>query len=375
MTQHILTERLQQQAELLRMAPRSLQAVIQASQPSWPGSTDPPPRAQNCAYTWMQVALHCLEQGWEHTALQAWFQVGRHLPAQWDENALQALGLNDSTALRERSADLSRRRVARLKACLQPFAQAQGPAAVFRIERSLTGYLGQARVFSSHSTQQPKLLFVPGLSTGGWIDPHTIPLAQALSAAYRNIREEFEEALHRGHPHEPFMGRLQPEVAQRYVSGSGRASWDAIFFDRHGRRHSDVHARYPKTSAVLDSAPRCHIPRQSPETCFSILQPQTRIEPHYGVTNARVVVHLPLRVPAGCYLELVGVGRHLWHEGEVFAFDDTFFHAAENPSDQVRGILLTDAWHPELSDVEQKAFTALITTLTDLESPPDDDPE
>jgi aspartyl/asparaginyl beta-hydroxylase (cupin superfamily) len=54
----------------------------------------------------------------------------------------------------------------------------------------------------------------------------------------------------------------------------------------------------------------------------------------------------------------------------VFAFDDTFLHAAENPSDEVRGILLTDAWHPELTAVEREAFTMLITTLTDLESPP-----
>jgi aspartyl/asparaginyl beta-hydroxylase (cupin superfamily) len=70
-------------------------------------------------------------------------------------------------------------------------------------------------------------------------------------------------------------------------------------------------------------------------------------------------------------LELVGLGRHAWREGEVFAFDDTFFHAAENPSNEVRGILLTDAWHPELSAVEREAFTDLITTLTTLESAPE----
>ncbi|MBM3388688.1 MAG: aspartyl/asparaginyl beta-hydroxylase domain-containing protein [Betaproteobacteria bacterium] len=370
MSQHLLTERLLRQAEQLRCAPAAFGDVIQGVKPPLESPTQAAPGALTCAYTWMQVALHCMAQGWERPALQAWFQAGQYLPSQWDEPALRTLGIKDSSALRDRSADMSVRRAARLTASLQPFTEAHGPAAVFRINRSLAGYLGQARVFSSHPTQQPKLLYVPGLSTNGWINPKTVPLAQTLTAAFKDIQQEFEQALQRDHPHEPFMGQMQPEVAQRYVTGSGRASWDAIFFDRHGCRNTDVHARYPQTSAVLDSAARCCIERQSPETCFSILQPKTRIEPHYGVTNARVVVHLPLRVPAGCYLELVGVDRHHWQEGEIFAFDDTFCHAAENPSDQVRGILLTDAWHPELSDVERQAFTALITTLTDLESPP-----
>lgn len=356
MNQPSLSQRLHQQADSLRAMPQAFDVVLS--------------HAAECPYTWMQLALHGLEHGWERVALQAWFQASRHLPPQWDESALQVLGLHDASALRDRSSDMSQRRSNHLKASLAPFRERHGAAAVFRIDRSLAGYLGQARVFSSHPTQQPKLLYVPGLSTNGWIDPATIPLAQALASAYRDIRDEFEEALHQGHPHEPFMGQMKPDVAQRYVSGPGRASWDAIFFDRHGQRHQDVHSRYPRTSRALDSALRCCIPRQSPETCYSILQPHTRIEPHYGVTNARVVVHLPLRVPDGCYLELVGVGRHAWKEGEVFAFDDTFFHGAENPSDQVRGILLTDAWHPELNEVERQAFTALITTLTDLESPP-----
>jgi aspartate beta-hydroxylase len=225
-------------------------------------------------------------------------------------------------------------------------------------------------VFSSHPTQQPKVIYVPGLSTSGFVEPSTVALARDLAAAYTDIRGEFESALAMQDPHEPFMGRLPKETEQHYVSGGAGASWDAIFFDRHGRRHEQTHRRYPLTSAVLDRADRCRIEHQSPETCFSILQPRTRIEPHYGVTNARLVVHLPLRVPEGCYLELVGVGRHHWREGEVFAFDDTFLHAAENPTDQVRGILLTDAWHPELTTVERAAFTTLITRITALESAP-----
>lgn len=318
----------------------------------------------------MQRSLHALSRDQESLALQCWFQASRCLPSTWDSEGLKVLGLNDDYALRARSSEMAQRRALHLKHSLSGLRDAHGPAAVFRIDRALAGYLGQARVFSSHPTQQPKVMYVPGLSTAGFVDPSTIALARDLSAAYPDIRDEFEAALVMQDPHEPFMGRLSRDAERQYVSGGARASWDAIFFDRHGRRHTQTHERYPRTSAVLDRADRCRIEHQSPETCFSILQPHTRIEPHYGVTNARLVVHLPLRVPDGCYLELVGVGRHHWREGEVFAFDDTFFHAAENPTEQVRGILLTDAWHPELTPVERDAFTALITRITALESAP-----
>lgn len=328
------------------------------------------PAASTCPYTWMQLSAHCLDHGDEQRALQAWFQASRCLPAQWSPEALAVIGLADEAALRSRSSDLSSRRAARLKNSMGALRDAHGAAAVFRIDRALAGYLGQARVFSSHATQQPKVIYVPGLSTAGFVDPQTIDLARTLQAGYEAVREEFDRALQADDPHEPFMGQLPQDVAARYVSGGAQASWDAIFFDRHGQRYDHTHQRYPATSGLLDGADRCRIPAQSPETCFSILQPHTKIEPHHGVTNARLVVHLPLRVPQGCHLELVGVGRHHWREGEVFAFDDTFLHAAENPSDQPRGILLTDAWHPELTAIERAAFTALITTLTELESPP-----
>jgi aspartate beta-hydroxylase len=328
------------------------------------------PDQLHCPYTWMQRSAHALSLEQETLALQCWFQASRCLPAQWDPDALAVLGLGDAQTLRARSSEMAQRRAQHLKHSLDSLRDAHGSAAVFRIDRALAGYLGQARVFSSHPTQKPKVIYIPGLSTSGFVDPRTISLARDLAAAYHVIREEFDAALSMQDPHEPFMGRLSKDKEKEYVSGGLRASWDAIFFDRHGRRHAPTHERYLRTSAVLDSADRCRIEHQAPETCFSILQPYTRIEPHYGVTNARLVVHLPLRVPDGCYLELVGVGRHHWREGEVFAFDDTFFHAAENPTDQVRGILLTDAWHPELTSVERNAFTALITRITALESAP-----
>jgi aspartate beta-hydroxylase len=181
------------------------------------------------------------------------------------------------------------------------------------------------------------------------------------------VQGEFDEVLSDQQALEPFLGHAGGGALEGYVSGGDKASWDALFFFRHGRRFEASHQRCPRTSALLDSLDLCRINGQSPEICFSVLQPGSRIEPHFGVTNARVVVHLPLRVPSGCHLELTGVGRHNWVEGEPMVFDDTFEHSALNPSDQPRGILLMDAWHPSLSMVERDAFSRLIEAISSIE--------
>jgi aspartate beta-hydroxylase len=44
---------------------------------------------------------------------------------------------------------------------------------------------------------------------------------------------------------------------------------------------------------------------------------------HSGVSNTRLIEHLPLIVPPGCGFR-VGAERREWHAGNAFIFDDTF---------------------------------------------------
>ena len=75
--------------------------------------------------------------------------------------------------------------------------------------------------------------------------------------------------------------------------------------------------------------PLVRIREHAPEVMFSVLTPGTHILPHRGVTNTRVVCHLPLVVPEDCAL-VVGGEQHEWREGEAVAFDDTYEHEAWN---------------------------------------------
>jgi aspartyl/asparaginyl beta-hydroxylase (cupin superfamily) len=121
-------------------------------------------------------------------------------------------------------------------------------------------------------------------------------------------------------------------------------------------------ARCPRTAALLESAPLADVPGQAPTAFFSMLQPKTRIPPHTGVTNTRLVCHVPLVIPPSCGFR-VGAETRSWEPGKAWVFDDTIEHEAWNESDQPRYILIIDLWNPYLTEAERgwvRAATAAI---------------
>ena len=101
------------------------------------------------------------------------------------------------------------------------------------------------------------------------------------------------------------------------------------------------------------------MPGASPNAMFSLLAPRTRIPPHTGVANTRLVCHLPLIVPADCGFRCGETIRE-WRVGEAFVFDDTIEHEAWNDSDQLRVVLIIDLWAPALGRRERDAVAAVI---------------
>jgi aspartyl/asparaginyl beta-hydroxylase (cupin superfamily) len=110
---------------------------------------------------------------------------------------------------------------------------------------------------------------------------------------------------------------------------------------------------------VLERAPQPDQPGRTPAAMFSLLKPRTRIPPHTGVTNVRLVTHLALIIPEGCGFR-VGNETRQWLPGRAWVFDDTIEHEAWNDSDKLRVVLIFDIWHPHLTPAER----ALISALT-----------
>ena len=135
--------------------------------------------------------------------------------------------------------------------------------------------------------------------------------------------------------------------------------WTAIHLWRNGEQ-VDANARHcPETMALLKHIPQPNIRGAGPNAMFSLLAPGTSIPPHVGVNNARLVCHLPLVVPEGCWFR-VGAETRYWKRGEAFVFDDTIEHEALNPSEELRVVFIFDVWHPDLTKVERDAVKALI---------------
>lgn len=109
---------------------------------------------------------------------------------------------------------------------------------------------------------------------------------------------------------------------------------------------------------ALSDASLANISGLCPNAFFSALAPKTRIPPHNGECNARLVAHLPLIVPENCAIR-VGFEERQWQVGEIIVFDDTIEHEAWNLSDELRVVLIFDVWNPLLSESERKMVNAM----------------
>ena len=113
-----------------------------------------------------------------------------------------------------------------------------------------------------------------------------------------------------------------------------------------------------------------NIGARTPAVLFSKLEPGAHIPPHHGMLNCRLICHLPLIVPDGCWLR-VGNETREWQEGKLLIFDDSIEHEAKNPSGEMRIILLFDIWRPELSEAERQGISAIFDAIDTFQTLPD----
>ncbi len=202
-------------------------------------------------------------------------------------------------------------------------------------------------------------MYFPNLPAIEFHERGDFPWLDAVEAATEDIRAELLDVLADG------PATLTPYIAfpdggaheqLRELNHSRR--WGVYFLWREGVAYPEHIARCPRTVAALKAWPGWEMPGCGPTAMFSILDAKTRIPPHTGVSNTRLVVHLPLIVPPGCGFRVGGQQRE-WQPGKAFVFDDTFEHEAWNDSDAPRAVLILDIWSPYLSPVEREMVCSL----------------
>jgi aspartate beta-hydroxylase len=219
-----------------------------------------------------------------------------------------------------------------------------------RFDRCLQTLLRKQPVYRP----QPSFMYFPRLPALEFYERSDFPWLDSIEAATEDIRAELISVLQEG------PAALMPYVdipagmpldQWRELNQSRR--WGVYYLWREGVAIPDHIARFPRTVAALEAWPRCDVPGCSPTAVFSILDAKTRIPPHTGVANTRLIVHLPLIVPPGCGFR-VGAERREWHPGKAFVFDDTFEHEAWNDNDVPRAVLILDIWSPHVTAAERE---------------------
>ena len=218
-----------------------------------------------------------------------------------------------------------------------------------RMQRAADAWLGRRPIYTNHCEG----LHYPFLPADEFYDAEHFPWLGELEAATPMILAELEAIL--ADPQAeltPYISQPPGVPANKWSGLDKSLDWGAFHLWKEGKRFDEACARAPRTAALLESLPICHIEGRAPNIFFSVLRAGSHIPAHTGVTNVRSVVHLPLIVPEGCEFRVGGETRP-WVAGRAFAFDDTIDHEAWNRSERDRVVLIIDVWNPYLSAHEQ----------------------
>lgn len=223
---------------------------------------------------------------------------------------------------------------------------------------------GFTKPYVSDSNQ----LYVPRLPAIPFFERKLFPWLAGLEAQTAAICEEIKSIVAEDNaPLTPYISYRPGDPVNQWQELNHSPRWSALHLWRGGSPVIENLERCPVTAGALQALPMADIAGLCPNAMFSVLAPRTRIPPHHGETNARVIVHLPLVVPDRCRYR-VGFERREWKVGECLVFDDTLEHEAINDSDELRIVLIFDAWNPLLSPVERELVGVLAAAAREFSS-------
>ncbi len=136
-------------------------------------------------------------------------------------------------------------------------------------------------------------------------------------------------------------------------------NWKTIAPIFWGKKTKD-YDHFAELLAILKPIPRlCGV-------SLNLLEPHSRILPHFGDTNAVYRVHLGIQVPKAnekCTFTVSGETR-AWEEGKTLVFLDANTHEAVNDTDEKRYILLLDVIRPEFAHLRKWVCWQVLAVFT-----------
>ncbi len=243
-----------------------------------------------------------------------------------------------------------------LRAAVGAQVGARSTAESQRVETFIEVIAGRRKIYP----QEPVQFHYPGMPTIEFYDRDAFPWLEELEVRTNEIRAE-ALAVWRDRTDDlvPYVDYPDGLPLDQWEQLNRSLDWSAFHLFRDGKPVEANCRRCPATAEAIKLIDQPRVPGRSPAAMFSILKPRTRIPPHTGIANTRLVLHLPLVVPEGCGFRVGGETRK-WRDGEAWVFDDTIEHEAWNDSDLPRSILICDVWSPSLSANERELISHLM---------------
>jgi hypothetical protein len=237
-----------------------------------------------------------------------------------------------------------------------------GSAGTDRFQRAVDILIGKRKLY----LQQPTNFYLPELPQRQFYERAELAWADEFEMETPTIKDELNTALVSGKGIKPYVG---PNDRARSRDYTGDPRWSAFHLYQDGEIVPENASQCPRTMAALEKIPMFRVADSSPSVMFSLLLPGARILPHHGLTNVRLICHLPLIVPANCGRLRVGNEERSWEEGRLLIFDDSIEHEAWNSGVSLRAVLLFDIWRPELSEKERELVGALFSAIGRFRNP------
>jgi len=160
------------------------------------------------------------------------------------------------------------------------------------------------------------------------------PDHKILEENWKEIKLEVEGVIRSGKTLPKFH---EIDDGQSYISDNNEGSWELISLLLYDMWHPKNVDLCPKTTSLIKGLSGVK------SAYFSVLSPGKIIPPHVGPYKGIIRYQLALSVPKNGECKLVVDGKdYFWKEGEGVLFDDTYLHAVQNNTEEVRIALLLD---------------------------------
>ncbi|MCW8107682.1 aspartyl/asparaginyl beta-hydroxylase domain-containing protein [Alteromonas ponticola] len=222
-----------------------------------------------------------------------------------------------------------------------------------RLALALAQFLGLTPRKFQYSEQQPNFFYIPDLPSKPFFDVNEIPQLSEYIVKLQECRGE--------------LIKLSENVSEKYTDNFSNIpstvdwreiseKWSSSHLAKKGAFTPLADTVSPRLKKLLHDDIHAHCPPHSPEIVLSVLAPGAYIPPHFGISNFRLTVHVPLKVTPAAVLKVAGQTFNWSDEKNVLIFDDSFRHSASNDADSARSVLIFEVWNPHLTQPERKAI-------------------